>query len=320
MLEAELLGIVTPETAGDPMGARKWVRSSLRRLSQRLAQAGHPASAPTVSRLLQKHDYALRVNAKEKEAGSAHPDRDTQFQYIEAQQEAFATAGCPIISVDTKKKALIGDFKNAGQVWCQHAIEVNVHDFPSDALGRAVPYGIYDPQRNEAAVYVGASADTAEFAVTAIARWWEDRGGVAYPQATHLLILADAGGSNGCRPRLWKAQLQSHLSDRFGLTVTVCHYPTGCSKWNPIEHRLFSQISLNWAGQPLRTFETMLGYLRDTTTTTGLTVTARLLEGIYQTGKKIADTVMKTLNVTHHAVCPQWNYTIRPRVEDALTT
>jgi hypothetical protein len=320
VLEAELLGIVTPETAGDPMGARKWVRSSLRRLSQRLTQAGHPASAPTVSRLLQKHDDALRVNAKEKEAGSAHPDRDTPVQYIEAQQEAFATAGCPIISVDTKKKELIGDFKNAGQVWCEHAIEVNVHDFPSDALGRAVPYGIYDPQRNEGAVYVGASADTSEFAVTAIARWWEDRGGVAYPQAPHLLILADAGGSNGCRPRLWKVQLQSHLSDRFGLTVTVCHDPTGCSKWNPIEHRLFSQISRNWAGQPLRTFETMLGYLRDTTTTTGLTVTARLLEGIYQTGKKIADTVMKTLNVTHHAVCPQWNSTIRPRVEDALTT
>ena len=320
VLEAKLLEIVAPETAGDPMGARKWVRSSLRRLSQRLAQAGHPASAPTISRLLYKHDYALRVNAKEKEAGSAHPDRDTQFQYIAAQQEAFATAGSPSISVDTKKKELIGDFKNAGQVWCQQAIEVNAHDFPSDALGRAVPYGIYDPQRHEGAVYVGASADTPEFAVTAIARWWEHHGCLAYPQATHLLILADAGGSNGCRPRLWKAQLQSHLSDRFGVTVTVCHDPTGCSKWNPIEHRLFSQISLNWAGQPLRSFETMLGYLRDTTTTTGLTVTAQLLEGIYQTGKKIADTMMKRLHVTHHAVCPQWNYTIHPRVEGALAT
>ena len=320
MLEAKLLEIVAPETAGDPMGARKWVRSSLRRLSQRLAQAGHPASAPTSSRLLYKHDYALRVNAKEKEAGSAHPDRDTQFQDIAAQQEAFATAGSPSISVDTKKKELIGDFKNAGQVWCQQAIEVNAHDFPSDALGRAVPYGIDDPQRHEGAVYVGASADTPEFAVTAIARWWEHHGCLASPQATHLLILADAGGSNGCRPRLWKAQRPSHLSDRFGVTVTVCHDPTGCSKWKPIEHRWFSQISLNWAGQPLRSFETMLGSLRDTTTTTGLTVTAQLLEGIYQTGKKIADTMMKRLHVTHHAVCPQWNSTLHPRVEGALAT
>jgi hypothetical protein len=289
------------------MGARKWVRSSRRRLSQRLAQAGHPASAPTVSRLLHKHAYAVRVHAKEQEAGSTPPDRDTQFQYIEAQQEVLATAGCPSISVDTKKKALIGDFKNAGQVWCQHAIEVNVHDFPSDALGRAVPDGIYDPQRNEGAVDGGASADPSALAVTAMARGWEDRGGVAYPQAPPLLILADAGGSHGCRPRLWKAHRPSHLSDRFGLTVPVCHDPTGGAKWNPIAPRLCRQMSLNWAGQPVRTFETMLGYLRDTTTTTGLTVTARLRAGISQTGKKIADTVMKTLHVTHHAGCPQGN-------------
>ena len=198
-------------------------------------------------------------------------------------------------------------------------ITVNVHDFPGDALGRAVPYGIYDLQRNEGAVYVGTSADTPEFAVTAMARWWETRGRLAYPAATPLLILADAGGSNGCRPRLWKAQLQNQLSDRLSLRVTVCHYPTGCSKWNPIEHRLFSQISLNWAGQPLRTFETMLGYLRDTTTTTGLRVIASLLEGVYQTGKRITDAVMKTLQVEQHVVCPPWNYTIRPRVHGALT-
>jgi Rhodopirellula transposase DDE domain len=312
-----LLEIVTPETAGDPMGARKWVRSSLRKLSQRLAHVGHAASAPTVSRLLEKHDYALRVNAKEKEAGAQHPERDAQFQYIEAQKLAFATGGCPIISVDTKKKELIGDFKNAGQVWCQHPIAVNVHDFPGDALGRAVPYGIYDVQRNHGAVYVGCSGDTPEFAVTTIARWWEERGRVVYPQATQLLILADAGGSNGCRPRLWKAQLQRELSDRLGLCVTVCHYPTGCSKWNPIEHRLFSQISLNWAGQPLRTLETMLGYIRDTTTTTGLRVTASLIEGVFQTGKRVTAAVMKTLHVEPHAICPRWNYTIHPRVKSA---
>jgi Rhodopirellula transposase DDE domain len=312
-----LLELVAPETAGDPMGARKWVRSSLRKLSQRLAHLGHAASAPTVGRLLKAHDYALRVNAKEKEAGSQHPERDAQFQYIEAQKAAFTAAGCPIISVDTKKKELIGDFKNAGQIWCQHPIEVNVHDFPGDALGRAVPYGIYDLQHNEGAVYVGMSADTPEFAVTAIGQWWQDHGRVVYPRGTALLILADGGGSNGCRSRMWKAQLQSQLSDRLGLRVTVCHYPTGCSKWNPIEHRLFSQISLNWAGQPLRTVETILGYICDTTTTTGLRVTARLLAGVYQTGKRVADAVMNTLQVEHHAVCPQWNYTIHPRGDAA---
>lgn len=319
-MATDLLEIVTPETAGDPMATRKWVRSSLRRLSQRLAHLGHAARPPTVSRLRQKHDYALRVNAKEKDAGSQHPDRDTQFRYLEAQKEAFAAAGSPIVSVDTKKKELIGNCKNAGQAWCQQPEEVNVHDFLTDARGRAVPYGLYDLRRHEGAVYVGASADTPEFAVTALARWWEDRGRLVYPQATHLLILAAAGGSNGYRPRLWKEQRQSQLSDRLGVTVTVGHYPTGCSKWNPIEHRLFSQISINWAGKPLRTFDTLRGYLRDTTTTTGLKVTAQLLEGIYQTGKKVADAVMKTLNVEPHAVCPQWNYTIRPRVNGALAT
>ena len=182
-METELLDLVTPETAGDPRGQRKWVRSSLRKLSHGLAQAGHAASAPTVSRLLKKHDYALRVNVKEKEAGAHHPDRDRPFHHIEAQQAAFAAAGYPIISVDTKKKALIGDFKNAGRTWCQHPIEVNVHDFPSAGLGRAGPYGIYDVQRNAGAVYVRASADTPEFAVMAIAHWWEDIGGSVYPQA-----------------------------------------------------------------------------------------------------------------------------------------
>jgi len=317
-METELLEIVTPEPAGDPMGKRKWVRGSLRHLRQRLAHVGHAVSAPPISRVLKAHDYAWRGNAKEYEAGSHHPDRDTQFRYIEAQQQAFAAAGCPMISVDTKKKALIGNFKNPGRAWCQQAEEVNVHDFLTDALGRAAPYGIFDPQRNEGTVYVGTSADTVELAVTAIAHWWADRGCLVYPEARDLLILADAGGSHGCRPRLWKAQRQSQLSDRLGLSVTVCHYPTGCSKWNPIEPRLFSQISLNWAGTPLRTFETMLGYLRDTTTTTGLRVTASLLEGVYQTGKRVTTAVMNALDVEPHVVCPRWNYTIRPRVDSAL--
>jgi Rhodopirellula transposase DDE domain len=315
-----LLEMVTPETAGDPTGARKWVRRSLHKRSQQLAHAGHAVSPPTISRLLKEHGSALHVNAKDKEAGAHHPDRDPQFHDIEAPRQAFAAARCPIISVDTKKKELIGDVKNPGQVWCQQPIQVNVHDFPSDALGRTVPYGIYDLLRHEGAVYVGTSADTPAFAVMAMAHWWEDSGRSAYPQATQRLILADAGGSNGCRPRLWKAELQSQLSDRLGLSVTVCHDPTGGSKWNPIAHRLFSQISRNWAGQPLRTLETMRGDIRETRTTTGLRVTASLLEGVYQTGKRVADAVMKTLQLDHYAVCPQWNYTIHPRLHGALAT
>jgi hypothetical protein len=312
-----LLDMVEPETAGDPMGEQKWLRSSLRSLSDRLSHAGHKASAPTVSRLLKKHDSALRVNAKKQEAGSQHPERDAQFRYIERQKQAFMAAGEPIISVDTKNKELIGNFKNAGQAWSQEAAAVNVHDFLSEALGRSVPYGIYDVQRHDGVVYVGHSADTAEFAVQAIERWWQDYGHPAYPKATALLILADAGGSNGCRPRLWKEQLQSHLSDTLGLAITVCHYPTGCSKWNPIEHRLFSQISIHWAGQPLRTFETMLSLIRGTSTRTGLKVSAHLLEGVFETGKKVTEAVMKTLNLTRHAICPKWNYTIRPRLGQA---
>lgn len=314
MIEQVLLDMVAPETAGDPMGEQKWVRRSLRSLSADLSQVGHDASAPTVSRLLKKHDYSLRVNAKEKESRSQHPDRDAQFRYIETQKQSFAASGDPYISVDTKKKELIGNFKNAGQVWCQEAEVVNVHDFLSDALGRVSPYGIFDIERNEGVVYAGKSADTPEFAVAAISRWWQAYGQAAYPEATRLLILADAGGSNGCRPRLWKEQVQSQLSDALGLSVTVCHYPTGCSKWNPIEHRLFSQISINWAGKPLRTFETMLGLIRGTTTQSGLKVLAHMLEGVFEKGKKVTDAVMKTLNMTHHETCPQWNYTIHPRL------
>jgi hypothetical protein len=235
------------------------VRSRLRTLSQRLAQWGHAASAPTVSRLLKTHDEALHVTAKEQEAGAQHPDRDARVQYIEAQKLAFATGGCPIMRVDTTKQAWIGDFKNAAQVWCQRPIEVNVHDFPGDALGCAVPYGIYDRQRHHGAVYVGCSGATPEFAVTAMARWWEGLGPVVYPQAMQLLIVADAGGSHGCRPRRWNAQLPCELSDCLGRCVPVGHYPTGGSKWNPIAQRVCSQISLDWAGQPVRTVETMLG-------------------------------------------------------------
>jgi hypothetical protein len=312
-IETDLLALVESETAGDPTTEQKWVRSSLRRLSERLQPAGHCASPPTVSRLLKKHRYSLKVNVKQKEAGVQPPQRDEQFRYIERQKQAFQAAGCPIISVDTKKKELIGEFKNAGQAWCQSAERVLTHDFPQDALGRAVPYGLYDLRHNTGFVYVGCSADTPEFAVAAIARWWEQYGPGAFPQADQLLVLADGGGSNGTRPRAWKAQVQKALSDRWGLAVTVCHYPTGCSKWNPIEHRLFSHISVNWAGKPLRTFATMLAYLRGTTTTTGLTVQAELLEGVYQKGQRVSDEEMETLNLQRHTTCPDWNYTIRPR-------
>jgi Rhodopirellula transposase DDE domain len=311
-----LEALVLPETAGDPMSEQKWVRSSLRHLSEQLGQVGHLISPPTLARLLRKLGYSLRVNVKKLEASAAHPERQQQFAYLETQKQAFRTAGLPLISVDTKKKELIGNFKNAGQTWCQHAEEVNVHDFPSDALARAVPYGIYDVSQKRGSVYVGISADTPEFAVTAIARWWEEEGQLNYPQAKQLLILADAGGSNGYRSRSFKLYLQERVSDRYGLTVSVCHYPTGCSKWNPIEHRLFSYISLNWAAKPLRTLETMLNFLRGTTTSTGLTVRATLLEGTFEKGQSVSDDQMKQLNIEHAEVCANWNYTLRPRVAE----
>ncbi|GHO62786.1 hypothetical protein KSC_016780 [Ktedonobacter sp. SOSP1-52] len=208
---------------------------------------------------------------------------------------------------------MIGNFKNAGRAWTEEPEAVNAHDFPQDAVGKAVPYGIYDILRNRWTVYIGSSSGTPEFAVAALARWWEEEGCIAYPDVKQILILADSGGSNGCRPRMWKRQLQEHFTDRYGLTVTVVHYPTGCSKWNPIEHRLFSQISQNWAGIPLRSFETVLNYIRGTTTQAGLTVRASLLEGEYAKGQKVSDTQMQQLNIEFAEVCSRWNYTLRPR-------
>jgi len=295
------------------MSDQKWVRSSLRHLSTRLAELGHAASPPTVGRLLRKLKYSLKANRKERETGSAHPERDAQFVHIEEQKQAHRDTHLPIISVDTKKKDLIGDFKNAGRDWGQDAEVVKVHDFPSEAVGRSVPYGVYDLERNRGYVRVGASADTPQFAVEAIRAWWETEGTVAYAPADGLLILADAGGSNSSRSRVWKHHIQEQLCDRFGLTVTVCHYPTGCSKWNPVEHRLFGPISLNWAGHPLRTWETMLAYLRGTTTETGLSVIAELHDAVYEKGQKVSNAEMARLNLEPHQVCPQWNYTLRPR-------
>lgn len=294
------------------MTKRKWVRSSLRRLSEMLSWRGYEIGPTTVRRLFRQQDYSLKANRKQY-TGPAHPDRDRQFRYIKRVKRLFLAQGYPVISVDTKKKELIGNFKNHGRIWCQQAEVVNVHDFRHDAVGRAVPYGIYDIRHNEGYVVVGTSADTSEFAVDAICLWWEDPGRPTFPDESKLLILSDAGGSDGCRYRLWKRQLQKELADRLGIEVMVCHYPTGASKWNPIEHRLFSYISINWAGKPLRTFETMLGYIRDTTTETGLKVEAFLLDRVYETGVKISDKEVKALNLYRRRVCPTWNYVIKPR-------
>ncbi len=298
------------------MSTRKWRRSSLRVLSQAL---GKKVSHTTVGRLLKKMDYSLKANVK-RLTGEPHPDRETQFAYLEQQKQAFRKAGLPIISVDTKKKELVGPFKNPGRRWCQTADAVNAHDFEQDALGKAVPYGVYDLTNNRGYVYVGQSADTPQFAVEQIAAWWQTFGCHDFPAAKRLLILCDAGGSNGYRPRLWKQQLQEVLADQLGLEVTVCHYPTGASKWNPIEHRLFGPISVNWAAEPLVSFDKTVALIRGTVTDTGLSVEAFLVEKVYVTGLKVTLAMMKSLNLVCHTVCPRWNYTIHPRSVDALPT
>jgi len=294
------------------MSSRKWLNCRLRDIQERLDEQGHAVSLPVISRLLRKHDYHLRANRKEV-AGKQHPDRDRQFKYIDEQRTEHQAAGHPVISVDTKKKELVGNFKNPGQIWCQTPEIVNIHDFPGDAVGRAVPYGIYDQQQNRGTVYVGQSADTPAFAVDNIVRWCQTERLKYCPHPTHLMIEADSGGSNSCRSRVWKRDLQEKVVDRFGLTLTVCHYPTGASKWNPIEHRLFSEISKTWAGCPLRSFDDVLHYIRDTKTQTGLTVQAHLVTETYETGVKVPDKEMDALNIQFHDICPQWNYTIRPR-------
>jgi len=300
------------ETAGDPMSEQKWIRSSTHELSRWLDEKGYKASPETVRRLLYKMDFSLKAN-KRRQLHMNNPDRDDQFRFIATQREAFSIAELPIISVDTKKKELIGEFSNSGRTWRRQAEEVNEHDFPSEALCKAVPYGIYDVTKNLGFVFVGISCDTPEFAVDNIAKWWEIEGQDIYPKRDKLLILADSGGSNSCRSRSWKLCLQEKLSDQFGLSVTVCHYPTGCSKWNPVEHRLFSYISMNWVGKPLKTLGTVLAYIRGTSTKTGLTVKAFLLERQYQEGKEVSKDLMQQLKINYLIPNPKWNYTISPR-------
>jgi hypothetical protein len=303
---------VEPVTGGDPMTEDKYLRTSLQTLSDELAERGHEACPTTVGALLDDLDYHLYVNVK-RFTGPYHPDRDCQFRYLETLVNEFRDEYLPILSIDAKKKELIGNFANAGATWGQAGDQVNAHDFLTDALYRAAPYGLYDLLANLGHVVVGTSLDTPQFAAEAVAYWWSRSGCHRYRGAGELLLLADSGGSNGCRPRLWKKCLQELVADRYGLDVTVCHYPTGASKWNPVEHRLFGPISVNWAGVPLRTPEVLLGYLRGTTTETGLEVTATWWERQYIKGIKVSDAEMAKLSIEYHDTCPRWNYTIKPR-------
>ena len=284
------------------------MRSRLRALSEALDRRACPT---TIGRLLRDQKYGLRSHRKVLHTGRTHAERDRQFRHIAAQRQDFRGSGDPRISVDTKKKELVGQFKNPGRTWRREAETVNDHDFPSDAQGRAAPYGVCDPERNEGHVCVTTSRDTADLAVDAVRDWW-GRNRVHYPTAKRLMIEADSGGSNGARSRRYKKRLQD-FADESGLEVAVCHYPPGSSKWNPIEHRLFSQISATWAGHVLSTLLILLGFVRRTTTVTGLKVTAIHFDRIYPTGLKVSKAEFQALRLTRHDVCPQWNYTIRPR-------
>jgi Rhodopirellula transposase DDE domain len=309
---SDLKDALQEQTGGSPTGHHKWVRRSLRQLSRELQERGHCVSHTTVAQLLHEEGYSLKVNCK-RLTGPPHPDREQQFQYITSQKKAFLAAGLPVISVDTKNKELLGNFKNSGRAWCREAEVVNAHDFKQDAVCQGIPFGLYVLNQNRGFVYVGTSAATPQFAVEAIVQWWLSPGQWDYHKADELLILCDSGGSNGCRPRQWKYQLQVQMADAFDLAVTVCHYPTGASKWNPVEHRLFGPISENWEGKPLRSLPIMLAYIRGTTTQTGLVVRARSMRKTYKTKLKVSDREMASLHLERHAICPNWNYTIRPR-------
>jgi transposase len=295
-------------TAGDPMRLLKWTTKSLRSIAQELKGRGHSVSYTTVQRLLRELDYSLWGDKRSIE-GKQHPQRDAQFRYLYQQVKRCLRAKIPVISVDTKKKELVGAFHNKGRRWGKQQRLVNTYDFPSLAEGRAYPYGIYDEVQNEGFVNVGVSHDTAEFAVESIDRWWRMLGRRRYPNATKLLITADGGGSNGSRNRLWKYRLQQ-LANRHGLAVTVCHFPPGTSKWNKVEHRLFSQISVTWRGEPLVSYETIINFISSTTTKTGLKVKAELDTHEYETGKKISDEQMRSVTIKPHNTHPTWNYTI----------
>lgn len=293
------------------MNSLKWTRKTTEKIAAELSLAGVNVSANTVARLLEQLGYRLRTNEKKLPLCSP-ADRNAQFQQIAALRQAFAAKALPILSIDTKKKEQVALFKNAGKEWALERRPVLDHDFPSSAKGVAIPYGIYLPLPNSGSVFVGTSHDTPEFAVDCVEAWWRLDGRERFPTADHVLILADGGGSNGARCRAWKYFLQHHLCDPHHLTVTVAHYPSGASKWNPIEHRLFSEISKNWAGVPLDSYESILNFIRTTTTKTGLRVQSTLVNREYETGVRITKRQMASLSIEHSPLLPRWTYTIRP--------
>lgn len=312
-LLSDLQGLVEPATRGDPEAALLWTSRSLRNLADALRAMGHRIGHNVVADLLRDLNYSLQANRKTRE-GTQNPDRDGQFGYINAQISAALTAGEPAISVDTKKKELVGDFKNAGRELRPKGQPepVRVHDFKIPELGRASPYGVYDIAGNTGWVSVGIDHDTASFAVNAIRRWWHSMGQTRYPEASSLLITADCGGSNGARVRLWKRELQG-LASELGLTITVCHLPPGTSKWNKIEHKLFSFITQNWRGKPLVSYQTIVQLIAATTTRTGLNIKAEIDPASYPAGIKVTDDEMAAINLTAHAFHGEWNYTITPK-------
>ena len=304
--------LVEPLTRGDPESPLRWTCKSTRTLAGELTDRQHPISHEKVAQLLRDMNYSLQGNRKTQE-GKDHPDRDAQFRHINQEVQSALKQGRPVISVDTKKKELIGNYRNQGRQWhpSQTAERVAGHDFPHPSVPRAYPYGIYDLGRNTGFVNVGTDHDTAAFAVASIRGWWRQEGGRLYPAASRLLITADGGGSNGYRLRLWKLELQ-RLADQTGLEIAVCHFPPGTSKWNKVEHRLFSFISSNWRGEPLRDYETVVGLIACTTTAKGLRVTCRLDRRRYEVGRKVSPAEMATLNLAPQRFHGEWNYVIRP--------
>jgi len=306
----ELDRLVDPDTRGDPMSPLRWTCKSTRQLADTLRATGHPVSHRVVGELLASMGYSLQANVKTKE-GSSHPDRDAQFRYLNEQVRNSLTRQWPVISVDTKKKELIGDYKNGGVEWQPEGNPepVQVHDFGKE---KGIPHGVYDVGKNLGWVTVGRDHDTASFAVASIQRWWMAMGRTMYPDASHLLICADGGGSNGYRLRLWKVELQ-RFADETGLTVTVCHLPPGTSKWNKIEHRLFSHISMNWRGRPLTSHEVVVELIAATTTRKGLRVRAELDPALYPTGVEVTDAQIEALSLRRHTFHGEWNYDLSPR-------
>jgi hypothetical protein len=305
--------LVEPLARGDPQSPLRWTCKSARTLAAELSRQDHPVSHEKVAQFLREMDYSLQGNRKTEE-GTDHPDRDAQFQYINDQVRAALAAGRPVISVDTKKKELVGNYENKGRQWrkSKSPARVNGHDFPDPSVPRAYPYGVYDLARNKGFVNVGTDHDTGAFAVASIRGWWRVEGQRLYPRARRLLITADGGGSNGYRLRLWKLELQK-LADATRLAIEVCHFPPGTSKWNKVEHRLFSFISSNWRGEPLRDYETIVRLIAGTTTAKGLAVSCRLDRRKYPAGRKVTDAEMKLLRITRQAFHGEWNYVIRPR-------